>query len=89
MRCRGMNSAPATSGKMAMVGSIAASAVVASAATPGEAMSAPAVAIAPPSPWAHTQEDPVIEISRSIVAIGRAGVGRVVVIAIGADWLNA
>jgi hypothetical protein len=52
-----------------------------------EAMAAPAVVIAPAGPRAHAQEDTVIEITRSIEPIGRAGIGCIVVVAIGTDGL--
>ena len=61
---------------------------VASAAVAGEAMISPAVAITPVGPWAHAQKDAVIEVARPIITIGRAGIGRIAVIAIGTDWLN-
>ena len=71
------------------IGRHAAAAVIAPAAFADEAMAAPAVPIAPAGPWAHAQEDAVIEISRTVKAIRRAGVRLVVVVAIGTDGLNA
>jgi hypothetical protein len=53
-----------------------------------EAMTAPAVAIAPVGPWTHSQEDAVIEITRSIKTVGRTGIGCIVVVAVGTDWRN-
>ena len=41
---------------------------VTSASTPTEAMITPAVAIAPACPWADTEKDAVIEITRSVKA---------------------
>jgi hypothetical protein len=51
-------------------------------------MPTPAVAITPAGPWAHAQEDPVIEISWPVIAIGRAGIRRIVIVAILASRLN-
>jgi hypothetical protein len=48
----------------------------------------PAVAIAPVGPWAHAQEDAVIEVARPIITVGRAGIGCIAVVAIGTDRLN-
>jgi hypothetical protein len=45
-------------------------------------MAAPAVAVAPSGPGAHAQEDAVVEVPWPVIAIGRAGVGRVLVVAI-------
>jgi hypothetical protein len=72
-----------------MIGFIAAAAVVAASAGIDEAMLAPAVGIAPAGPGTYTQEDAVKEISRPVKAIGRAGVGRIFVVAVGADRWNA
>ena len=85
MRCSRVIAA----GKAAVIGGITASAAIASAAALDEAMSAPAVAIAPAGPWAHAEEDSVVEVTWSVKPIGRAGVWRVVVVAILADGLNA
>jgi hypothetical protein len=52
-------------------------------------MLTPAVAIAPAGPWAHAQEDAAVKVARSVEAIGSAGVWSIVVIAVGADRLNA
>ena len=65
------------------------SAVVTSSAFIHKAMAAPTVAVAPSAPWAHAQKDAVVEVSRAVIAVGRAGVRRISVVAIGADWLNA
>ena len=69
------------------IGCETASAVIPSASTIDEAMATPAVVIAPAGPGAHAQEDAVIEIARSIEPIGRAGIGGIVVVAIGTDRL--
>ena len=79
----------AAAGKTAAIGHGAAAAAIAPAAAIDEAMAAPAVAIAPAGPWAHAQEDAVVEVARPVKSIGRAGVGRIVVIAVGTDRLNA
>jgi len=75
--------------KIAAIGRVAAAATIASAAAITEAMAAPAVAIAPAGPWAHAQEDAVVEVPRPVKAIGRAGVRRIVVVAVRTDGLNA
>jgi len=67
----------------------ATTAVITSSAISAETMAAPAVAIAPASPRTHAQEDAVVEISRSVITIGCAGVWLIVVIAVGASGLNA
>ncbi len=63
---------------------VSTSVVPASAAT-AEAMLAPAVAVSPVCPWAHAQEDAVIEISRPIKAAWRAAIRCIVVVAVGTD----
>jgi len=78
----------AAAGKIAAIGRRPAAAVVASSAFAHKAMSAPAVAVAPTGPWAHAQEDAVVEVPRPVKAIGRARVWRIVVVAILANWLN-
>ncbi len=75
--------------KIASIGRGAAAATIASAATVTEAMAAPAVAIAPAGPWAHAQEDAVVEVPRTVKANGRAGVRCIVVVAVRTDGLNA
>src|ERR1035438_7008205 len=82
------HSAP-TAGKMAMIGRITAAAAIISSTTVTEAMPAPAVAISPASPWAHAEKDAVVEISRPVITVGRTCVGRIVVVAVGTDRLNA
>jgi hypothetical protein len=67
---------------MTVFGLIAAAAAVAASATISEAMAAPAVAIAPAGPGTNTQEDAVVEVPRPVIAIGRAAIGRIFVIAI-------
>src|SRR5580658_7959952 len=74
--------------KTAAIGCRAAAAVITSSAFAHKAMAAPAVAVAPPGPWAHTQEDAVVEVPRPVEAIGRASVWRIVVIAVGTNRLN-
>jgi hypothetical protein len=75
--------------KVAVVSGISASATIASATTFDEAMSAPTMAIAPAGPRTHAEEDAVVEVAWAVKAIGRAGVWRVVVIAVLANRLNA
>jgi hypothetical protein len=59
---------------------------IASAATAEEAMTAPAVAVAPVGPGTYAEEDAVIEIARAVEAVGRAGIGSVVIVSPLADW---
>jgi len=66
-----------------------AAAVVVSATAADEAMFAPAVAVAPTSPGPHAEEDAVVEVSWAVKAHGSAAVGRVVIVAVGADGLNS
>jgi hypothetical protein len=63
--------------------------VIASSAAVHEAMTAPAVAVAPSGPGAHAQEDAIVEISRPVEAAGRARVRRIVVVTPRANRLNA
>ena len=72
-----------------VIGYTARSAVVASSAFTVEAMPAPAVAIAPAAPRAHAQEDAVVKVPRSVIAVRSARVGRITVVAVGTDWLHA
>jgi hypothetical protein len=75
--------------KTAAIGHGPAAAVITSTALFREAMAAPAVAIAPAGPGTHAQKDTAVKVSWPIESVWRAGVGRVVVIAVGADRLNA
>jgi len=67
----------------------ASAAVIASAAIIHKPVAAPAMAVAPPSPRSHAEKDSIVEISRPIKPHGRAGIRRVVVIAIRTNRLNA
>lgn len=58
---------------------------VSSSAAMDEAMVAPAMAIAPLVPWAYAHEDAIVKIARSVESHGSAGVGRIVVVAVGTD----
>src|SRR5580698_1891993 len=71
------------------IGHSARTAVVAASAFAAESMAAPAVAIAPAAPRPHPEEDAIVEISRPVIAHGRALVGRIAVIAVRAGGLNA
>src|SRR5271155_82339 len=62
-----------------------ASSVVPASVPAAEAMFAPAMAVAPVRPWAHAQEDAVIEISRPVKAARRAAIRCRVVVAVGTD----
>jgi hypothetical protein len=77
-RCRSASLAPA-------IGCSTTSAGIPSSAAAAETMVAPAVAIAPAGPWAHSQENAVIEIAWSVEADWSTGVRRIVVVAIGAN----
>ena len=66
----------------------AAAAAIASATAVNEPMPTPAVAITPAGPGAHSQEDPVIEVSRPVKSIRRAGIRRIIVVAVFANRLN-
>ena len=66
-----------------------AAAAIASAALFGEAVIPPAVSITPAGPWAHAQEDAAVKVSWPVESIGRAGVGRVVVVAVRTNRWNA
>ena len=50
-----------------------------------EAMTAPAVSVAPVGPWAYAQKDAVIEVASPIETDGRAGIGWVFVVAVTAN----
>lgn len=60
--------------------------VVGPASGANEAVSSPAVFVSPVCPRADAEEDSVIEVARSVESRRGAGIGRKVVIAIGADW---
>ncbi len=74
---------------VAAVGSATGSAVVTASAFAAEAVSAPTVAIAPSTPWAHAQEDAVVKVSRPVKSHRCAGIRRVAVVAIRTNRLNA
>ncbi len=67
--------------KVAMIGFVAAAAVVAASAVSDKPMAAPTVGIAPTGPGPNAQEDAVVKISGPIEAVGRAGIGWRFVIA--------
>ncbi len=75
--------------KMAMLGLIAGSSVVAAPAVVMEAIRAPAVGITPAGPGAYTQKDAAVEVRRPIKAHGSAGVGRGFIVAVRANGWNA
>src|ERR1019366_2737568 len=70
------------------IGRETAAAAITAAAITLKAMTAPAVSIAPAGPWAHAEEDAVIEIARTVKAHRGTGVGLIVVISVGAGWLD-
>ena len=69
-----------------VIGYSTGSTVVMAAAFAGKAMAAPTAAVAPSTPGSHAEEYSVVEVSWPVVAVGRAGVGRIAVVAVGADW---
>jgi hypothetical protein len=71
-----------------VIGSLAATAAIASPTTLMEAMAAPSVPVAPASPWAHAQKDAAVEISWPVKPIRRAGIRCIVVIAVRTNGLN-
>src|SRR5579863_8799161 len=71
------------------IGHATRSAVVVTAAFVHKSVTAPSVAVAPTTPGAHTQEDAVVEVSRPVITVGRAGVRRIAVVTIRADWLDS
>jgi len=50
-----------------------------------EAMAAPAVVISPVCPWSHAQENTVVEVTRPVVSVRGAAIGRIAVITVGTD----
>jgi hypothetical protein len=86
-RCSG--NIPARLSAAAAIRHAPGSAVIAASAFAHKAMAAPAVAVAPSAPGAHAQENPVVKIPWPVIAIGRACIRRITVIAIGANWLDA
>jgi len=75
--------------KMTAIGHGSAAAAIVSATTVTEAMTAPAVAVAPSGPWAHAQEDAVVKVPWPVKAHGCTRIRLIVVIAIGANGLNS
>jgi hypothetical protein len=74
---------------IAAIGRGARSTVITPSALAHKSMAAPSVAIAPAAPGSHAQKDAVVKIPRAVVAVGRAGVRRIAIIAVCAAWLNA
>ncbi len=69
---------------------ISTDATVASASSAAEAMTTPAMAVAPIRPWAHAQEDAAIEVARSIIATGCTAIRCIAVVAVDANgWGDA
>jgi hypothetical protein len=89
-RCGNMlpSSASSAARVVAAIGHSSTATMIASAALTYEAVPTPAVAIAPASPWTHAEEDPVVEVPWPVISIRRAGVRRVVVVAISASRWN-
>ncbi len=70
------------------IGDAADSAVISSSAIIHEAMAAPTMAVAIACPWAHAHEDAIVEVARSVISYGCAGVRCIPVIAVRAGGLN-
>jgi hypothetical protein len=68
-----------------MILRIATAGDIAASAGSGEAMAAPAVAVAPVGPGTYAEEDAVIEVARTVVPVGCTGVRSVVIVAPLAD----
>jgi hypothetical protein len=73
---------------MSAIGRETTTAPVPASAAIDKAMAAPTVAVAPTGPWAHAQEDAIVEIAWSVEAHRGALIWCVVVVAIRADRLN-
>jgi hypothetical protein len=78
-----------TMGIMAMLGFITAASMVVASAIVMEAISAPAVGIAPASPGTHAKEDATVEIRWPIKSVRSASIGRSLIIAPLANRWNA
>jgi hypothetical protein len=78
---------------LVVAGAVVATIIVFTAVVPSaagyEAVVPPSMAIAPVGPGAYTQENTVIEVTGSVIARGRASIGSVAVIAVGADRRTA
>jgi len=72
-----------------VIGNATGSAVVVSATFVHKTVTAPAMAIAPSAPGAHAQKDAIVEVSLPVIAVGRAGVRRIAVVAVRTNGLNA
>jgi hypothetical protein len=77
-----------TAASIPAIGRKATSAGISSSAAINEAMTAPTMAVAPAGPWAHAEEDAVVEIAWSVEPDGCARIGSVIVVAVGANRLN-
>ena len=65
-----------------VVSNMADSAVIASTAITHESMAAPTMAIAISRPWTHAYENPVVEITRAVIASWRASIWRRCVVSV-------
>jgi hypothetical protein len=59
--------------------------VISSAPGSDKAMPAPTVVITPAGPWAHAQEDAVVEVARPVITNGGAGIRCIAVVAVRTD----
>ena len=59
--------------------------VISSTAGSDKAMAAPTVVIAPAGPWAHAQEDAVVEVARPVITDRSAGIRCIAVVAVRTD----
>jgi hypothetical protein len=55
-------------------------AVIIATATTVEAMTAPAMAISPVSPGTYAEEDAIVEVAVTVVPVGRACIGSVIIV---------
>jgi hypothetical protein len=60
-------------------------AVISSTAGRDKAMTAPTVVIAPAGPWAHAQEDAVVEVARPVITNRGAGIRCIAVVTVRTD----
>jgi hypothetical protein len=59
--------------------------VISSTAGSDKAMAAPTVVITPAGPWAHAQEDAVVEVARPVITDRSAGIRCIAVVAVRTD----
>jgi hypothetical protein len=75
--------------KAATVRRESAAAAVSAPAAINEPVLAPSVPVAPAGPWTHAKKNTAVKVSRAVKAIRRAGIWRIVVIAVLTNRLYA